>query len=167
MSQFPTLPALDADRYLDGPFSLDEGEDVFAHAEWADTDSDPDLPREHGQTLSALGLVYLRHGDPARAMVLGLAAMTMGDLAPATILLVAEAMLSAGDPEQAMTVLSRFDRPGATSRPPDRPERAARHYLTARVLHRRGDSDAARAELIRARELSPAGPAPAQGGRAE
>ncbi|AGT08868.1 tetratricopeptide repeat protein [Paracoccus aminophilus] len=109
--------------------------------------------RDHGVVLSALGLVYLRHNDPARAMVLGLAAMTMGDLSAATVLMVAEAMLVGGDPEQALTVLGRFERPGGLDIAPNPTERAACHYLLARILHHRGDAPRAQAELGRAREL--------------
>ncbi|SMO45112.1 hypothetical protein [Paracoccus laeviglucosivorans] len=154
MGQSPHSISLDADRYLDGP--LGEGADPFANG-WTFRPDDNDdaeeapLPREHGEVLASLGLVYLRHGDPARAMVLGLAAMSMGDLTPATILLVGESMLLAGDPEQAMTVLTRFDRDGGLSAPPNAAERAARHYLAARILHRREETEAARAELALAR----------------
>ena len=116
----------------------------------------------HGRHLSALALIYLRHAAPARAMVLGLAAMTMGDLRPQTVLLVAEALIEAGDPEQALAVLARFDddpsidagSPARLDVPATQAQIAARHYLTARVLYRQGRPEAARAEMDRAIELA-------------
>ncbi|KGJ19747.1 hypothetical protein [Paracoccus sanguinis] len=125
----------------------------------------------HGVHLSALALIYLRHAAPARAMVLGLAAMTMGDLRPQTVLLVAESLIEAGDPEQALAVLRRFDdAPAATAEAEadDRPapltapltavptlaQAAARHYLDARALYRQNRPEAARAALDRAIALA-------------
>lgn len=116
----------------------------------------------HGVHLSALALIYLRHAAPARAMVLGLAAMTMGDLRPQTVLLVAQSLIEAGDPEQALAVLERFDSAGTDdetrglSAAPTTAQVAARHYLTARVLHRQGRAEAARAEMDRAIDLAEA-----------
>ena len=162
--------SLNSSQYLDGPLGKGEGPDAFATTEWRQSNEDegwqdgdepgtpppPPNSQQHGQVLSSLALIYLRHGDPARAMVLSLAGMAMGDLTPSTILIVAEAMLRAGDPEQAMTVLTRFDRkpdqPGALSHAPNQAEIAARHYITARILHRRGDNEGARAALARSRE---------------
>lgn len=127
----------------------------------------------HGVHLSALALIYLRHAAPARAMVLGLAAMTMGDLRPQTVLLVAESLIEAGDPEQALAVLCRFDDAPAPAAAPeaeadDRPaprtaplsavptpaQAAARHYLDARALYRQNRPEAARAALDRAIALA-------------
>lgn len=129
----------------------------------------------HGVHLSALALIYLRHAAPARAMVLGLAAMTMGDLRPQTVLLVAESLIEAGDPEQALAVLRRFDdapaaapAPEAEAEADDRPapltaplsavptpaQVAARHYLDARALYRQNRPEAARAALDRAIALA-------------
>lgn len=127
----------------------------------------------HGVHLSALALIYLRHAAPARAMVLGLAAMTMGDLRPQTVLLVAESLIEAGDPEQALAVLRRFDDPPAAApeaeaEADDRPapltaplsavptpaQVAARHYLDARALYRQNRPEAARAALDRAIALA-------------
>lgn len=136
--------------------------------------TDPRVVARHARHLSALALLYLRHAAAPRAMVLGLAAMAMGDLRPQTILLVAEALLQAGDPEQALTVLGRLDLdgvPGVVDRPdPQLPDAmaapgepqvegpvtdyhlAARDFLTARVLMRRGDVDSAREAFDRAIE---------------
>lgn len=121
----------------------------------------------HGVHLSALALIYLRHAAPARAMVLGLAAMTMGDLRPQTVLLVAESLIEAGDPEQALAVLRRFDdalaaapeaeaddRPAPLTAPPTPAQAAARHYLDARALYRQNRPEAARAALDRAIALA-------------
>ena len=157
MAQVPL--SLDTDRLLDGPLSRQNGENPFSAVDWGGQGGEggPAEPREldeHGQVLASLGLIYLRHGDPARTMVLGLAAMSMGDVSPPTLLMVAESMLQAGDPEQAMTVLSRFDNPDLLGRAPTGAERAARHYIAARILHRRGENEAARAELARARQVS-------------
>lgn len=160
MTQLPI--SLDPDRYLDGPLSSPS--DAFASGDWQDWQQDGEEPppntaalRSHGQVLASLGLIYLRHGDPARAMVLGLAAMAMDELSPATILLVAEAMLGAGDPEQALAVLTRFDRAGGMSAEPNPAERGARHYITARILFRRGETDAARTELQHAQDAARSG----------
>lgn len=129
-------------------------------------DSRPDDPVEvaaHGRNLAALGLLYLRHAAAPRAMVLGLAAMAMGDLRPQTVLMVAEALLQAGDPAQAMTALERFDDDGAgLSQTPTPAETAARHYLVARVLLRQGRADDARAALDLALEHGRLAPAPGQ-----
>lgn len=138
--------------------------------------TDPRVVARHARHLSALALLYLRHAAAPRAMVLGLAAMAMGDLRPQTILLVAEALLQAGDPEQALTVLGRLDldgvpgadpagQPGAqlpdAMAQPGEPQvegpvtdyhLAARDFLTARVLMRRGDVDSAREAFDRAIE---------------
>lgn len=125
----------------------------------------------HGVHLSALALIYLRHAAPARAMVLGLAAMTMGDLRPQTVLLVAESLIEAGDPEQALAVLRRFDdapaaapeaeaddrpapRTAPLTAPPTPAQVAARHYLDARALYRQNRPEAARAALDRAIALA-------------
>ncbi|QJD18409.1 hypothetical protein [Paracoccus sanguinis] len=124
----------------------------------------------HGVHLSALALIYLRHAAPARAMVLGLAAMTMGDLRPQTVLLVAESLIEAGDPEQALAVLRRFDdapaaasaqaeaeaddRPAPLTAVPTPAQAAARHYLDARALYRQNRPEAARAALDRAIALA-------------
>lgn len=128
----------------------------------AQPQSDADTAR-HGRHLAALALVYLRHADPARAMVLGLAAMAMGDLRAGTVLLVAESLLRAGDPRQALAVLSRFDDPHSQlATDPSAVQLAARHYLEARVHNRLGDDTRARAAL----DLALAGPAPDTAGDA-
>lgn len=114
----------------------------------------------HGRTLAALGHVYLRHGDAPRSMVLGLAGMAMGDIRPQTVLLVADSMLRAGDPAQALTVLSRFDgAPGLLANAPTPAQVSTRHYLEARALYRLGDGEASRLALDRALAARPA-PAP-------
>ncbi len=132
-------------------------------------EADPATLARHGGILAGLGLVYLRHNDAPRAMVLGLAAMAMGHLTAPAVLLVAEAMLVAGDPAQAAAVLTRFDREGGLSAPPTPTERAARHYLAARILHREGEGEAARAELARARHImaEAGGPVPGQPGEGQ
>lgn len=113
--------------------------------------SDPAQIAAHARNLAALGLIHLRHASAPRAMVLGLAAMAMGDLRPGTVLMVAEALLQAGDPAQAMTALARFDDDQAgLSAPPSDAQLAARHYLTARILLRQWRTDEARAALDRA-----------------
>lgn len=114
--------------------------------------TDPAVVARHARHLSALALLYLRHAAAPRAMVLGLAAMAMGDLRPQTILLVAESLLQAGDPEQALTVLGRLepDAGDGLSEPVNGYHVAARDYLTARVLMRRGDEAGAREALDRA-----------------
>lgn len=119
---------------------------------------DSDDPAEiaaHGRNLAALGLIHLRHAGAPRAMVLGLAAMAMGDLRPRTVLMVTEALLQAGDPAQAMTALSRFEGDGVElSQPPTTVEEAARHYLAARILMRQNREDEARAALDLAMETA-------------
>ncbi|WBU57195.1 tetratricopeptide repeat protein [Paracoccus sediminicola] len=162
MSQLPQSLPIDA-RYLDDELYADTPE-ITDLSGWSFDDAgtgwagrDETLPREHGRTLAGLGLVYLRHNHPARAMVLGLAAMSMGDLRPATILMVGEAMLAAGDPEQALSVLSRFDRDDGLEETPSQAERAARHYLAARVLYRRGNIEAAQDEMAIARKIAATG----------
>ncbi|MFV0386017.1 hypothetical protein [Paracoccus sp. (in: a-proteobacteria)] len=136
---------------------LDASESPFED-DWNDgrSSSADDVVR-HGEVMASLALIYLRHSDAARAMVLGLAAMAMGDLSPATVLTVAESMLLAGDPQQSLAVLSRFDRyetaQTGLSMPPDTAQLAARHYISARVLFRLDDTEGARAALARAREF--------------
>lgn len=137
------------------------GDDFGHHADSGAASGENAPTARHGRNLSALALVYLRHADPARAMVLGLAAMAMGDLRAQTVLLVAESLLRAGDPRQALAVLARFDDPthGLDAEP--RPEQiAARHYLDARIHDRLGDTPRARAALDRALSLAPAQPGP-------
>lgn len=114
-------------------------------------------PARHGRTLAELAILYLRHDNPSRAMVLALAAMTMGDTSPRTLLAAAEAMLRAGDPAQALTVLGRLDDPlrGLVSRAATDTELAARYYIAAKALYRQGDTAAARAALDRSRDLTP------------
>lgn len=169
MTQRPI--SIDPEHYLQGPLGKGEGPDPFPAAEWEKAvpqpdwgdmeppPSEPQIAMNHGEVLSSLALIYLRHGDPARAMVLSLAAMSMGDLTPSTILIVAESMLRAGDPEQALAVLTRFERgsdqPGALIKQPTPAEHAARHYIIARVLYRRGDNEGARAALARSRAAYP------------
>lgn len=132
---------------------------------------DPAEIAAHGRNLAALGLIHLRHAAAPRAMVLGLAAMAMGDLRPRTVLMVAEALLQAGDPAQAMTALNRFENGDGLSAPPSVAEDAARHYLVARVLLRQGRPADAREALDRALERggltaatvsAPPDPAPVQ-----
>ena len=128
-----------------------------------DTD-DPVEIAAHGRTLATLGLIHLRHAGAPRAMVLGLAAMAMGDLRPRTVLMVAEALLQAGDPAQAMTALERFDDEGAgLSQPPTPAENAARLYLAARVLLRQGRLEEARRALEQAIEDGRAAAGPTTG----
>ncbi|MDO5621559.1 MAG: hypothetical protein Q4G24_08835 [Paracoccus sp. (in: a-proteobacteria)] len=151
-----TVPAAAAQEVLDGLRAYPELQEAAASA--SDVLADADTAR-HGRHLAALALVYLRHADAARAMVLALAAMAMGDLRPQTVLLVAEALLRAGDPRQALAVLSRFDQPEQhLDSPPQSAHLAARHYLTARVYERLGDRQAARAALDHALELAPPDP---------
>lgn len=141
----------DADRDDDLPdFYSDLGEDDQAEAP-----SDDPQVQKHGRTLSSLALLYLRHGDPSRAMVLSLAAMSMGDIRPASLLILAEAMLRAGDPGQALTVLQRFDQMdlGLVAPAPNQVEEAARQYITAKILHKQGDADGARDALAQAHAL--------------
>ena len=113
----------------------------------------------HGRNLAALGLIHLRHDAAPRAMVLGLAAMAMGDTRPRTVLMVAEALLQAGDPAQAEAALDRFDAPpgdpAGLSPPPTGAETAARHYLLARILLRQDRPAEARAALDLALEAAP------------
>ncbi|RMC34923.1 tetratricopeptide repeat protein [Paracoccus alkanivorans] len=164
MTRLPLI--LDPDRYLDGPLAPGQSVKAFAYDTWQSGTNDADEDgrgaagphRGHGEVLASLGLIYLRHGDPARAMVLGLAAMSMGDLSPKTILMIGEAMLLAGDPQQASAVLSRFDRDDGLATPPSQAERAARHYIAARIHDRLGETERARAELKQARDIVPEKP---------
>ncbi|MFI0397163.1 tetratricopeptide repeat protein [Paracoccus jiaweipingae] len=136
-------------------------DDFGHHADHGAASGEKPQTARHGRNLSALALVYLRHADPARAMVLGLAAMAMGDLRAQTVLLVAESLLRAGDPRQALAVLTRFNDPTHGLDGDPRPEQiAARHYLDARIHDRLGDMPRARAALDRALSLAPAQPGP-------
>jgi len=111
--------------------------------------------RKHGHILSSLALLYLRHGNPSRAMVLALAALSMGDVRPSALLTLAESLLRAGDPEQAMSVLTRFDEtdPGLIDPAATDIQHAARQYIRAKALHRQGDAIGARDALVLARDL--------------
>ena len=145
------MPAVPAS--LPAPIPVAEGEGYPR----PDTE-DPAEIAAHGRTLATLGLIHLRHAGAPRAMVLGLAAMAMGDLRARTVLMVAEALLQAGDPAQAMTALARFDEDGAgLSQPPTAAENAARLYLAARVLLRQGRLEEARHALEQAIEDGRAG----------
>lgn len=108
----------------------------------------------HGKTLSALALMYLHHDDAPRALVLALTAFAMGDTSPSTALLLAKALLKAGDPAQVLAVLSRFDGDASTlSRAPTETEIAAKSYIAALAHFRLGDKDLAKAEMERMRTI--------------
>lgn len=154
--QNPAQPGRDSggggDRSLPAPVPASEAAAAAAQTaglpDFVPPSDDPAEVAAHGRNLAALGLIHLQHAAAPRAMVLGLAAMAMGDLRPQTVLMVAEALLQAGDPAQAMTALERFDDHGAgLSRPPNPAEDASRHYLTARILLRQGRTEEARAAL--------------------
>ncbi len=120
----------------------------WAQANFSDSDG---VDSGHGRTLARLGLIYLHHGDAARSLVLGLAALAMGDNSPPTMLMIASAFLKAGDAEQAMAALSRFDVDASKlSRAPSLAERAACDWLRARTLFRLGDRPGALRMLERA-----------------
>ncbi|MBK4214333.1 tetratricopeptide repeat protein [Paracoccus caeni] len=136
-------------------------EDLYGElGNWDEAEALPDDlntadARKHGRILSSLALLYLRHGDPSRAMVLSLAALSMGDARPSALLTLAESLLRAGDPEQAMSVLTRFDEtdPALIETPATDIQHAARHYIRAKALHRQGDNIGARDALALARDL--------------
>lgn len=61
-------------------------------------------------TLSALAVMYERHGDPQRALVLGLSAMRLQDKSdPGLWLAMASAFLQTDAPDRTLAVLHRFE----------------------------------------------------------
>lgn len=122
--------------------------DIWAEASAWSEDSVETDDVACGETLASLGLMYLRHGDVSRAMVLGLTALSLGDASPRTALLIADALLKNGDSEQVLAVLSRFSQnTSALTRPPTSAETAAKDYLKALALYRSGQPDEARSLL--------------------
>lgn len=106
--------------------------------------------------LGSLALLYHRHGDPARALALGLAAMQAGRITPELGLLVAASFLKTGDGQQTLATLSRFrDTPHRLSHDPDDTQWAACEMLTAKALYRIGDVAGAQAALTRAARADP------------
>lgn len=95
-----------------------------------------------------LALMYFRHNDPARALVLSISALQIGPAEPRLVLLVAACFLRTDDAEQALAALSRFDGDASLlSQPPSEAEQAAARLLHAKALFRSGAHDAARERL--------------------
>jgi|GEM_PF-4795726 len=113
--------------------------------------------------VATLALLYLRHAQPERALPLSVAAMAMGVPTPELALTVASAFLACNNPEQAEAVLSRFwsDEPLLDGVPTEL-QLSAAHSLSAKIAHRMGDTQAARAALKKAADL---GDDPASGTR--
>ncbi len=123
--------------------------DLWEEAASWNTDSPPSA--ESGEILSALGLMYQNHGDCARALVLGLTALSLGDRSPRTALLIADALLKTGDSTQVLAVLSRFEAgTDALAQVPTVSQTAAKDYLKAIALFRQDDLEGARAALRQA-----------------
>jgi len=114
---------------------------------------EPDLATR--DLVAGLGLMYLRHGDPSRALALGMAAMMVGAPSPALALMIADAFLKVGDPEQAEAVLSRFrtDPDTLLSDAPTDVQWAACCALEAKVAWFAGRSDEAKTLLAKANAL--------------
>lgn len=115
----------------------------------------PILPAVNGagaaHVVAALARLYLRHGDAARALALGLAAMRLAPPEPRLVLLVAATFLRTGEPEQTLAALSAIDSGTRVAHPPDTREQAAAAFLRAKALHRLGDPEGARKALAAAR----------------
>lgn len=124
--------------------------DAASWSQWAEAAAPSPEAARHAPVLTSLGLLYLRHGDAPRALVLGLTALAMGDRRPQAALMVADALLQASDPEQALAVLTRFDQPDMLTPQPDTTQRAACHHLRARALMRQGSREQAAAEMAMA-----------------
>ncbi len=106
--------------------------------------------------VATLALIYLRHGQPERALPLTISAMAMGPPPPQLALCAASAFLACDNPEQAEAVLSRFwsDQPLLDGKVTET-HLAAAHSLKAKVAHRLGDFEQARQSLKDAAALSP------------
>lgn len=106
--------------------------------------------------VAALALMYLRHGQPDRALPLGISAMAMGAPNPELALTVASAFLACNNAEQAEAVLSRFwsEEPLLDGIPSEL-QLAAAHSLSAKIAHRAGDATAAKIALKKAADLMP------------
>ena len=106
--------------------------------------------------VATLALMYLRHGQPERALPLSIAAMSMGAPTPELALTVASAFLACDNPQQADAVLSRFwsDEPLLDGVPSEL-QLAAAHSLSAKIAHRLGDAAGARDSLKKAADLAP------------
>lgn len=106
--------------------------------------------------VATLALMYLRHGQPERALPLGIAAIAMGPPNPELALTVASAFLACNNAEQAEAVLSRFwSEDTLLEVPPTELQLAAAHSLSAKIAHRLGDTSAARLALKKAADLTP------------
>lgn len=107
--------------------------------------------------VAALALLYFRHGSPARAMALGLAAMRMSPPEARLVLLVSAAFLRTGDAEKALAVLDRLDGGRDTfgnlrlAAPPSADEQDAAEMLRAKALLHLGDREGAALAMERAR----------------
>lgn len=114
--------------------------------------------------VATLALIYLRHGQPERALPLGISAMAMGAPTPELALTIASAFLSCENPEQAEAILSRFftNEPLLDGIPSDL-QLAAAHALSAKIANRTGDRKAAKEALRRAARILPL-PNPAEDG---
>ena len=106
--------------------------------------------------VATLALMYLRHGQPERALPLGISAMAMGAPNPELALTVSSAFLACNNAEQAEAVLSRFwsEEPLLDGIPTEL-QLAAAHSLSAKIAHRTGDAAAARIALKKAADLTP------------
>ena len=103
------------------------------------------LDRRSAEVIASLATLYFRYNDPARALVLGIAAMKSGAAGPRTALLVASCFLKTGDAEQAAAALEPLE---GMDLPQS--ERAAFTYLKAKVAFRLSDPERARALLAEA-----------------
>ncbi len=106
--------------------------------------------------VATLALIYLRHGQPERALPLGISAMAMGAPTPELALTIASAFLACENPEQADAILSRFfaDEPLLDGLPSEL-QLAAAHSLSAKIAHRLGDREGAKNALKRAAQIMP------------
>ncbi|MEM9341908.1 MAG: hypothetical protein AAGA87_02570 [Pseudomonadota bacterium] len=112
--------------------------------------SQSDKPdRRSAEVIAGLATLYFRYNDPARALVLGIAAMKSGAAGPRTALLVASCFLKTGDAEQAAAALEPLEDVDLTQQ-----EAAAYKYLKAKVAFRLSDPDTARALLAEAAQIA-------------
>lgn len=136
--------------------SPSQNDDLWNEVAYWPTRSSTTEGCDSGKVLSSLGLVYLQHGDELRALVLGLSALSLGDASPRTGLLIADALLKKGDPEQTLAVLSRFEGTAEKlSNPPNETETKAKDYLKAIALYRCGDLAAAKMALTKLNAQGP------------
>lgn len=104
--------------------------------------------------ISNLALIYLRQGQPDRALALGVAAMAFGPVTPELALITADAFLRTGQHEQADAILSRFWAPDLLKSSPSPEQLCAANILLAKALQKGGDTQGARKALAQANSLA-------------